>query len=81
MAGSKSISIGTVIQLLVWSFIVGALLYWLDWSPGDVYGWLANKLAAFWDWLVGSGLKYVLLGATIVVPVYLLFFFRDRMRR
>ncbi|SDD24673.1 MULTISPECIES: DUF6460 domain-containing protein [Kordiimonas] len=72
---------GVIIKLAVWSFLVGLLLYWLEWSPGDVYGWLANKIATLWDWLVGSGLQYVLLGATIVVPVYLIMQFKNRRRR
>ncbi len=71
---------GVIIKLLIWSFLVGLLLYWLEWSPGDVYGWIANKVATLWNWLVGSGLQYVLLGATIVVPVYLIMQFKNRRR-
>jgi len=71
---------GVIIKLAVWSFLVGLLLYWLEWSPGDVYGWIANKVATLWDWLVSSGLQYVLLGATIVVPVYLIMQFKNRRR-
>ncbi len=71
---------GVIIKLLIWSFLVGLLLYWLEWSPGDVYGWIANKAATLWNWLVGSGLQYVLLGATIVVPVYLIMQFKNRRR-
>ena len=70
----------TIIKLAIYSFLVGALLYWLQWSPGDVYGWIAGKVAAFWGWLVGTGLEYVLLGATIVVPVYFLMQFNNRRR-
>ncbi|NVJ70704.1 MAG: hypothetical protein HWE08_10150 [Alphaproteobacteria bacterium] len=71
---------GVVLKLAIWSFLVGLLLYWLEWSPGDVYGWIADKLAAIWNWLVGSGLQYVLLGATIVVPIYLITQFKNRRR-
>ena len=60
----------TIIKLTVWSFIVGALLFWLDASPADVYGWVFDKLAAFWGWISRSGIQYVLVGASIVVPVY-----------
>ena len=74
------IDAGTIIKLVIYSFLVGALLYWLNWSPGDVYGWIANRVADVWDWLVGSGLKYVLLGATIVVPIFLLMQFNNRRR-
>jgi len=71
---------GVIIKLLIWSFLVGLLLYWLEWSPGDVYGWIANKVATLWAWLVGSGLQYVLLGATIVVPIYVIMQFKNRRR-
>ncbi|WP_417449212.1 DUF6460 domain-containing protein [Kordiimonas sp.] len=71
---------GTIIKLVIYSFLVGALLYWLGWSPGDVYGWTANRAADAWSWLVGSGLEYILLGATIVVPVYFLMHLKNRRR-
>lgn len=70
----------TIIKLAIYSFLVGALLYWLNWSPGDVYGWVIGTLASFWDWLVGTGLQYVLLGATIVVPVYFLMQLKNKRR-
>ncbi|NVJ98941.1 MAG: hypothetical protein HWE25_12365 [Alphaproteobacteria bacterium] len=72
---------GLIIKLAVWSFLVGLLLYWLEWSPGDVYGWIANTFARLWNWLVGTGLQYVLLGATIVVPVYLIMHLKSRRRQ
>ena len=43
------IDAGTIIKLVIYSFLVGALLYWLNWSPGDVYGWIANRVADVWD--------------------------------
>jgi hypothetical protein len=71
---------GIIIKLIIWSFLVGAFLYWMEWSPGDVYGWLANRLAGLWEWVSGTGLQYVLLGATIVVPVFLILQFKRRGR-
>jgi len=78
---SPRIDFGLILKLTIWSFLVGALLYWLNWSPGEVYAWIINKIAALWDWLVGIGLNYVLLGATIVVPLYLLFHFKNKLKR
>jgi len=66
-----NLDFGTIIKLVIWSMLVGALLYWLELSTGDIYSWIINKVAAVWDWLVGSGLQYMLLGATIVVPVFI----------
>ena len=61
----------TIIKLVIWSMVVGAVLYWLEWSTGDIFAWIANKIASIWNWLAGTGIKYILLGATIVVPVFL----------
>jgi len=68
----------TIFKLVIWSIAVGALLYWLEWSTGDIFGWIANKVAGIWAWFAGSGLKYMLLGATIVVPVFLFSRLRKR---
>lgn len=76
----KSITSGTIIKLVIWSFVVGFAMYKLAWSPGDIVGWIGNTLAEMWTWFSGSGMEYVLLGATIVVPIFLFSRFRDRMR-
>lgn len=76
----KPITSGTVLKLVIYSFIVGFIMYSLEWSPGDIVGWIANTVAEIWSWFSGSGLDYVLLGATIVVPIFLFSRFRDRMR-
>ena len=77
----KSITGGTVIKLVIYSFVVGFAMYKLEWSPGDVVGWVGTTIAEMWAWFSGSGLEYVLLGATIVVPIFLFSRFRDRMGR
>lgn len=66
------VDLKTVIKLALLSLIVGAILYALGLSPGDIYGWVAGILADIWNWLVNSGLQYMALGAAIVVPVFLL---------
>lgn len=71
------LDLGTIIKLVIWSTLVGAALYWLEVSTGDIYGWIIDKLAAIWNWIAGTGLKYMLLGATIVVPVFVI----SRMRK
>jgi len=72
------LDIPTIIKLVIWSMLVGALLYWLEWSTGDIFGWIANKIAGIWNWLAGTGIKYMLLGATIVVPVFIISRIRKR---
>lgn len=71
------LDLGTIVKLAIYSMIVGGLLYWLEVSTGDIYGWIINKFAAIWDWLMNTGLKYMLLGATIVVPIFVI----SRMRK
>ncbi|UTW55569.1 DUF6460 domain-containing protein [Kordiimonas sp. SCSIO 12610] len=75
---SKRIDAGTIIKLALWSLAVGFVLYQFKASPGDIYGWIANKIAGLWSWLVGSGLEYMMLGAAIVVPIFLISHFRGR---
>ncbi|WP_374763000.1 DUF6460 domain-containing protein [Yunchengibacter salinarum] len=66
------VDLKTVLKLALLSLIVGAILYALGLSPGDIYGWAANVLADIWHWLVTSGLQYMALGAAIVVPIFLI---------
>jgi len=66
------LDIRTIVKLVLWSTIVGATLYWLEWSTGEIFGWVFDKIATAWEWVAGTGLKYMLLGATIVVPVFVI---------
>ena len=61
-----------VIKLVVWSFLVGAFLYWMEWTPKDVWAWAFDGISGVWGWVSGTGIQYVLVGAAIVVPVYLI---------
>ena len=72
---------GLIIKLIIWSLVVGIILYWLNLSPGTIYGWVLEKFAGAWDWFSGSGIQYILLGASIVVPLYLLSRIAGRTRR
>ncbi len=69
---------GTIVKLAIYSMLVGALLYWLEISTGEIYGWVANTLASAWHWLTHTGLKYMLLGATINVPLFVFSRLRKR---
>lgn len=61
----------TIVKLLVWSLIVGMALKYFGKSAGDVYGYIVEKLSGLWNWLMGTGFEYILIGAAIVVPLYL----------
>ena len=73
-----------VLRLAVVSLVVGALLMWLDIRPGDVYRELSDLVGRLWALgfrsMADFG-SYILAGAIIVVPVWLvlrLFSYRGR---
>ena len=74
------VAIRTGFKLVIWSVVVGFVLYHMKISPGDIYGWIANTFAGIWEWTSGSGIEYMLLGATIVVPIFLISWFRNKNR-
>jgi hypothetical protein len=71
----------TLLQLLIASFVVGLVLNWLDLEPTDlvararaglVYAWA--QLRALTGGLLDSAgdvVGYVLIGAVVVVPIWL----------
>ncbi|MCB1834812.1 MAG: hypothetical protein KDH19_15475 [Geminicoccaceae bacterium] len=72
------ITFGTVIKLLLASLVVGMALAWLELSPRELLSWAQQQLAE----IVGNAsdyvqwaVSYVLLGAVIVVPIWLLSYF------
>ncbi len=81
----------TVLKLLVACFVVGVVLAWIDRSPTGVLerAWQTTVAAANTLWrqfqgLLGSGsdvVGYVLTGAIVVVPLWLLFLLIGALRR
>ncbi len=68
------ITLSTVVKLLLACLVVGALMSWLGWTPQEF--WLgvrdfAVDAFARADRWVGSVLSYVLIGAVVVVPIWL----------
>ena len=76
--------IGTILKLLVASLIVGAIMMWLDldalgllrWA-GDAMQNLAASMGDIFRWAIGP----ILLGATIVVPIWLIVLLVRRAQR
>ena len=62
--------IAVAIKLVVVSLLVGWFLHWLDWTPFEVWIWARDLAISGWRSL-GSLTDYVLVGAVIVVPVFL----------
>jgi hypothetical protein len=69
------ITAGTLLRLLLASLIVGAVMAFLGITPRDVLSYATGfahdviENAAAW---VGSIFSYVLLGAVIVIPIWLI---------
>jgi hypothetical protein len=69
------LNVGTLVKLLIASLVVGMIMAFLGITPRDVLGYVtgfANEAmnnAAAW---AGSAISYVLLGAVIVIPIWLL---------
>ena len=64
-----------LLRLLVLSFIVGLVLSTLNIHPLDIYDWIERLFRRIYDMgfaFFGDALEYLLVGALIVVPVFLL---------
>ncbi|MDX6749051.1 DUF6460 domain-containing protein [Geminicoccaceae bacterium 1502E] len=65
----------TVIKLLIWSLVVGAVLAFFDISPQQILGWVVDQAREFVgnvETYIGRAVTYILLGAVVVVPVWLI---------
>ena len=69
------VTLGTVLKLLFASLVVGAAMAWLQVTPDDVWNWTVRAAGSFTENVatrLNTAVKYVLLGAVIVVPIWLL---------
>lgn len=78
------ITFRSVLHVLVASLIVGMVMAWFKLQPKDILNWFTGNVdqifSGLQSWL-GWGIKYVLLGAVIVVPVWLLGYLLQFLRR
>ena len=69
------VTVGTVVKLLIWSIVVGAVLAFFNLTPQELFGgllhWLADILRDFQRY-AGTLASYLLLGAVVVVPIWAL---------
>ena len=69
------VTVGTLVRLLLASLAVGAAMAILGVTPRDIFTYVTGftrevaENAAAW---VGTAVSYVLLGAVIVIPIWLL---------
>lgn len=76
--------IKTVLKLLVLSLIVGIVLSWLDLTPWSLVENFGENVQRIFGWarnFVGWAAGYVLIGAVIVVPLWLVLFLVERTKR
>ena len=73
----------TILKLLIASLLVGLVMRWFDITPrslianfGDTVQHMFERLAGFFGWAV----DYILVGAVIVVPIWLVVFLLDRIK-
>ncbi|MBX3566535.1 MAG: hypothetical protein KF914_00660 [Rhizobiaceae bacterium] len=63
------------VKLLVISFLVGVVMSAFGWSPLDIVDWLRDTVLRIWNMgfaTVDRFLGYMLLGAAIVIPAFLI---------
>lgn len=78
------ITFRTVLYVLLASLVVGMVMAWFEVQPGDILRWITGNVddvlnnAQAW---IGWAIKYVLLGAVIVVPIWLLTYLVQFLRR
>src|SRR5690606_27311462 len=64
-----------VIKLLLISLIVGYIMHMFDWTPWDIYYGIRDAVMDIWHAgfdALGRFDGYILIGAMVVVPIFLL---------
>lgn len=64
-----------LLKLIVASFIVGFVMSIFGWHPRDIYAGLARMMSNLWErgfQIIADSADYLLLGAAIVVPLFLI---------
>ncbi|HEX2020094.1 MAG TPA: DUF6460 domain-containing protein [Aurantimonas sp.] len=67
--------LSVAVRLVLLSIAVGLILSWFSFSPWDIVDWFVDLFDWLWINVFGSldrALDYFLLGAAIVIPVFLL---------
>ncbi|WP_156418411.1 DUF6460 domain-containing protein [Aureimonas sp. D3] len=67
--------LSVAVRLLVISLLVGVVLSWLDLRPTELFNHLVYLVESAWLSVFGSlnrTIDYVLMGAAIVVPIFLI---------
>jgi hypothetical protein len=70
-------AVSTIIKLAIFSLLVGFALVFFVIEPGDLVKGLGSTVVKIYELVLGflrDAMKYVLIGAVVVVPVWLVFY-------
>ena len=71
------VTLGTLIKILLASLAVGLVMAAFNLTPQQIFQTVYDRLGDLFDWAVGVfgwAITYVLLGAAVVVPIWLVFY-------
>lgn len=75
--------LGTIIKIVLASLILGFLLRFFEIDPKDLLLNFSDTIKNTFSWageFVAGSMEYVLVGAVIVVPIWLIVFFVGKLR-
>ena len=73
----------TILKLLIASLLVGLVMHWFGVTPRSLIANFGASVARIFDTLAGFAgwaVDYVLVGAVVVVPIWLVVFLLDRIK-
>ena len=76
-------ALGTVIKIVLASLVLGFILRALDINPKDLLANFGDTVQKAFSWagdFVAGSVEYVLVGAVIVVPIWLIVFLVGKLR-
>lgn len=78
------ITIGKIVKIVLVCLVVGFLMTVVGIGPDTVWNWvigLVEKSVDLARHILSNGLEYILVGAAVVVPVYLIIYLTRVMRK
>ncbi len=74
----------TLIKILVFSFVIGVLLSFFEINPKELlanFGETVQDIFSVVARIIEWGVKYILLGAVVVVPIWFIFFLLGKAKK
>lgn len=78
------ITIGKIVKIVLICLVVGFLMTVVGIGPDTVWNWVINLVEKSVDLarhILSNGLEYILVGAAVVVPIYLIIYLTRVMRK